>query len=96
MKQDVERKPNFALMGAVLFSAFCWVCLYAAFADFAQSGFELMAQPGLSHPVIGAGMVALHALGLLLLFALAGGAVAAVVRSPRAAMRQHHANGTSR
>jgi hypothetical protein len=93
MKQDVERKLNLALVGVVLLSAFCWVCLYAAFADFAQAGFELMAQPGLGHSVIGAGMVALHALGLLLLFVLAGVAAAAVVRSPRQAVRQRHANG---
>ena len=57
MNQDVRRKPNLALIGAVLFSAFCWVCLYAAFADFAQAGFELMARPGLGHSIAGAGMV---------------------------------------
>ena len=95
MNQDVRRKPNLALIGVVLFSAFCWVCLYAAFADFAEAGFELMARPGLGHSIAGAGMVALHALGLLLLFVLAGGAVAAVVRSPRHAAGGRHASGTS-
>ena len=88
MNQDVERKPNLALIGVVLFSAFCWVCLYAAFADFAQAGFELLARPGFAHSIAGAGMVALHALGLLLLFVLAGGAVAALVRAPRETVRQ--------
>jgi len=74
-------KLNVALVGAVLFSAFCWLCLYAAFADFAQAGLAMMTRPGLSHSVGGAVMVVLHALGLLLLFVLAGGAVAALVRT---------------
>ncbi len=87
---------NIALIGAVLFSAFCWICLYAAFADFAEAGFALMTRPGLAHSVGGAVMVVLHGLGLLLLFVLAGGAVAALVRIPN----QHnghdrHVNGSA-
>jgi hypothetical protein len=93
MKPDARRTPNVALIAAVLFSAFCWLCLYAAFENFAQAGFDLMTRPGLVHSAAGAGLVALHALGLLLVFVLAGGAVAAVVRTPRHAIGHRHANG---
>ncbi len=92
---EVQRKPALALIGVVVFSAFCWVCLYAAFGDFAQAGFELMARPGVGPSIVGAAMIALHALGLLLLFGLAGGAVAALVRSPRDGVGRHEANGAS-
>ena len=64
------------------FSAFCWICLYAAFADFAEAGFELMTRPGLAASRGRRRDGLLHGLGLLLLFVLAGGAVAALVRIP--------------
>lgn len=95
MEPDARRTLNLALIAAVLFSAFCWLCLYAAFEDFARAGFDLMTRPGIAHSVAGAGLVALHALGLLLVFVLAGGAVAALVRSPRHAIGHRHVNGTS-
>lgn len=94
MKADVERKLNVSMIAAVLLSAFCWLCLYAAFANFAQAGFELMTRPGVVHSLAGVALVVLHALGLLLLFVLAGSAVAAVVRNLRHAGRDRHANGT--
>ncbi len=93
MNRDAATKPNLALMGAVLFSAFCWLCLYAAFDGFAQAGFDLMTQPSAADSIVGAAMVGLHALGLLLVFVLAGGGVAALVRSPHHAARHPHANG---
>ena len=70
---------NVALIGAAALGAFCWICLYAAFADYAQMGFELMAQPTLLHNLGGATLVLLHALGLLLLFLLAGGAFVLII-----------------
>ena len=88
-------KPNFALIGAVLFSVFCWVCLYAAFANFAQTGFELMTLAGFWHSVAGAALVGLHALGLLLVFVLAGGTVAALVRTPQVGNHDRHVNGNA-
>jgi hypothetical protein len=71
-------RVNVALIAAIAFSVFCWVCLYAAFADFAQLGFELMTG-SLLHSAAGVALVLMHALGLLLLFLLAGGAVAVMV-----------------
>jgi hypothetical protein len=88
-------KANFALVGAVLFSAFCWLCLYAAYADFAQAGFEAMKLGGLWHPVAGAALVGLHALGLLLVFVLAGGAAAALVRNPPDSRQDRQVNGSA-
>ena len=94
MKHTVERKLNASLVVAVLFSAFCWLCLYAAYANFAQAGFELVTRPGSLNSVAGVALVTLHALGLLLLFVLGGGAAAALLRSSHHAGRGGHANGT--
>ena len=79
MTSPSRLRVNGALILAITFSVFCWICLYAAFADFAQLGFELMMQPSLLHSAAGVALVLMHALGLLLLFVLAGGAVAVMV-----------------
>ena len=86
---------NVSLIGAAAFSVFCWICLYAAFADFAQMGFELLAQPSLLHSLAGAALVLLHALGLLLLFLLAGGAVALIIGAVPTHVDDRRFNGTS-
>jgi len=79
MKSPSGIRINVALIVAIAFSVFCWICLYAAFADFAQLGFELMMQPSLLHSAAGVALVLMHAVGLLLLFVLAGGTVAIMV-----------------
>jgi len=79
MKSPSDVRVNGALIVAIAFSVFCWICLYAAFADFAQLGFELMMRPSLLHSAAGVALVLMHALGLLLLFLLAGGAVAVML-----------------
>jgi hypothetical protein len=89
-------RVNVALIVAIAFSVFCWVCLYAAFADFAQLGFELMAQPSPLHSAAGVAFVLMHALGLLLLFLLAGGALAVMVSTVTEQNGEDRAvNGTS-
>jgi len=79
MKTPSAIRVNVALIMAIAFSVFCWICLYAAFADFAQLGFELMMRPSPLHSAAGMMLVLMHTLGLLLLFVLAGGAVAVMV-----------------
>ena len=79
MKSPSRIRVNGALFVAIAFSVFCWICLYAAFSDFAQLGFELMMRPSLLHSAAGVALVLMHALGLLLLFLLAGGAVAVML-----------------
>jgi len=87
---------NVALIGAAALSVFCWICLYAAFADFAQAGFELWAQPSLLHGLAGAALVLFHALGLLLLFLVAGGAIALIIsEAPTQHVDDRKLNGTS-
>jgi hypothetical protein len=89
-------RVDVALILAIAFSVFCWICVYAAFADFAQLGFELMTRPSLLHSAAGIALVLLHALGLVLLFVLAGGAVAVMVSEATEYNGEDHAvNGTS-
>jgi hypothetical protein len=87
---------DFGVLAAIAFSVFCWICLYAGFANFAQTGFELLGQPSAWHRLAGGGLVLLHAFGLLLLFVLAGGAVALMVSEvPPEHVDDRRLNGTS-
>ena len=96
MKSPSGGGVNVALIVGIAFSVFCWVCLYAAFADFAQLGFDLMTRPSVLHSAAGVTLVLMHALGLLLLFLLAGGAVALMVGAVTAPDGEDHAvNGAS-
>ena len=72
---------NYAPITAVMFSLACWLGFYAVYANFGQSGFELVQSHDLMLNVEGVVLVALHAMGLLLLLACAVGAVAVLIRS---------------
>ncbi len=74
------RQVNYTAIAALIFSLFCWLALYAVHADFAQSGIALLARPSFLRSAEGVLLIGLHALGLLLLWALLLGAVAALVR----------------
>ncbi len=80
MKPTAKGEINYTAITAVVFSAFCWLSLYAVYADFAQSGIDLLVRPGFLRPAEGAVLIGLHAFGLLLLWAFVLGAVAAVAR----------------
>ena len=96
MKTPSRKSLSAGLVAAVAFSVFCWVCLYAAFADFAQLGFEMVARPSPWHTAAGFALVMFHALGLLLLFLLAGGAVAVMLSDAMEHDGDHReVNGTS-
>src|SRR5262245_15597407 len=79
MQTPYGSRLNVGVIAAIAFSAFCWICLYAAFADFAQIGFDLLARSSALYSVVGSALIVLHALGLVMLFLLAGGAVAIMV-----------------
>ena len=96
MEDPSGGRSGTAFIAAVAFSVFCWICLYAAFADFAQAGFSLLARPSGWHGVAGAALVALHALGLLLLFVMAGGALALIVSETPPEGVEDRVNGTFR
>ena len=80
MKPTAKGEINYTAIAALVFSAFCWLSLCAVYADFAQSGMDLLTRPGLLRPAEGAVLIGLHAFGLLLLWAFAIGAVAAIAR----------------
>lgn len=89
-------KLNLAPIMALAFSALCWLCLYAVFADFAELGLQMMTGPSLLRDLVGVTLIGLHALGLLFLFALAGAAVAVLVRNVGDGDNHHReVNGTS-
>lgn len=80
MKTTVKGEINYAAIAALIFSVFCWVALYAVYADFAQSGVELLERPGILRSGEAVLLIGLHTFGLLLLWAFLLGAVAAVAR----------------
>jgi hypothetical protein len=80
MKSTATGQINYTAIMALIFSVFCWLTLYAVYADFAQSGIELMARPGFLRSVEGVILIGLHAFGLLLLWAFAVGLVAVIAR----------------
>ena len=97
MKPTAKGEINFAAIAALIFSAFCWLTLYAVYADFAQSGVELMARPGFLRSAEGVILIGLHAFGLLLLWGFAAGVVAAIARlALRATPDNHRMSGTPR
>jgi len=95
MNTPTRTRASLGLATAVAFSVFCWICLYAAFADFAETGFEMVARQSAWHTAAGLTLVMLHALGLLLLFLLAGGAVAVMVSETMEHGGDRTVNGTS-
>ncbi len=80
MKPTAKGETNYTAIGALIFSAFCWLALYAVYADFAQSGIELLARPSVLRSAEGVLLIGFHAFGLLLVLALLIGAVAAAAR----------------
>ena len=55
-----------------------------------------MARPSVLHSLAGAALVLLHALGLLVTFLLAGGALALIIsEAPTEPADEHRFNGTS-
>lgn len=81
MKPKRNDQPNYALLGCIVFSLFCWLGLLAVWADFGATGLELLRAPGMFSAVEGAILVGLNALGLLALAAVAGGGLAVLVRA---------------
>jgi hypothetical protein len=71
---------NYAPILAVVFSACCWLGIYALYANFAQRGLELMQRSGLMSSVEGAVLLGLYAMGLVLLSACGLGAIAALIK----------------
>ena len=72
---------NYAPILAVVFGAFCWLSLYALYADFAQRGFELLHRPGFMSGVEGIVLLGLYALGLVLLLGCGLAAVGALLKA---------------
>lgn len=96
MKPTAKGEINYAAIAALVFSAFCWLSLYAVYADFAQSGMDLLARPGLLRPAEGTLLIGLHAFGLLLLWAFVLGAVAAVAQlALHTTSHDHRISGSS-
>lgn len=73
--------PNYAMPGAVIFSLFCWLGLFAVWGDFSESGLELLRAPGMISSAEGAILIALNAFGLLVLAAFGIAGVGALVRT---------------
>ncbi|HEX9302411.1 MAG TPA: hypothetical protein VF959_08690 [Casimicrobiaceae bacterium] len=97
MKPTAKREINYAAIAALIFSAFCWLTLYAVYADFAQSGIDLLGRPGFFRSAEGLVLIGLHAFGLLLLWGLALGAVATLARlALHPASDSHRMSGTPR
>ncbi len=80
MRAKRNDQPNYAVPGAIVLSLFCWLGLFAVWANFGQSGFDLLRAPGILSTVEGAILVALNAFGLLVLAAFGIAGVAALVR----------------
>lgn len=95
MNSPSGTRLNAAPIVTVAFSVFCWICLYAAFADFAQAGSEMIAGSGVLRAVAGAVLVALHALGLLLLVVLGAGAVVMIREAADARINDRRLNGNA-
>lgn len=81
MKLTSIARINYAPITAVLFSLACWLGFYAVYANFGQTGFELVQRHDLMLNAEGVVLVALHAMGLLLLLACGVGAIAVLLRS---------------
>jgi len=81
MKLTTIAHINYAPITAVLFSLACWLGFYAVYANFGQTGFELMQRHDLMLITQGVILVGLHAMGLLLLLACGAGAIAVLIRS---------------
>jgi hypothetical protein len=80
MRATRKDQRNYAVPGAIVFSLFCWLGLFAVWGNFGESGFELLRAPGIVSAVEGAVLIALNAFGLLVLAAFAIAGVGALVR----------------
>jgi len=84
MKPMNKGQPNYAMVGAIVLSLFCWLGLYAVWADFGETGVELLrGSSGVLPSVEGAILIALNAFGLLALGAFGLAAVALLARTGR-------------
>lgn len=81
MRHSIIARINYAPITAVLLSLACWLGFYAVYANFGQTGFELVQRHDLMLNLEGAVLVALHAMGLLLLLACGTAAVAVLIKS---------------
>ena len=81
MTETKNDQINYAPILAVVFGAFCWLGLYALYANFAQRGFELLHRAGFISSVGGVVLIGLYALGLVLLLGCGLAAVGALLKA---------------
>jgi hypothetical protein len=83
METTAKYQVNQSAIAALAFSVFCWAALYAVYADFAQSGIELLGRPGFLPSAEGVLLITLHTIGQLLLGVFALGLAIALARLVR-------------
>jgi hypothetical protein len=81
MKSKRKGQPNYAALGAIAFSVLCWVGLYAVWADFGETGVELLQVSGVLRSLEATVLLGLNAFGLLVLGTFAAGGIALLVRA---------------
>jgi hypothetical protein len=76
-------QPNYAMLGAIVFSLLCWLALYAVWANLGEAGFQLLRGSGLVSWAEGVVLVALNAFGLMVLGTFAALGVSTLVATLR-------------
>ena len=81
MKLTTNLQINYAPVAAAVIGAFCWLGVYAVYANFAHRGLELLQRPDIISSLKGSLLLGLYAAGVLLLVACGIGTIVVLIKS---------------